>query len=53
MTVTGVPFSPYSDRRFHLTGSGSFSPFFFDWGGYYDNGLIDAAEWKANRFKLI
>ncbi|WP_198038469.1 hypothetical protein [Photobacterium angustum] len=37
----------------HITGSGSFSPFFFDWGGYYDEGLIDAAEWKANRFKLI
>ncbi|WP_318409140.1 hypothetical protein [Photobacterium leiognathi] len=34
-------------------GSGSFSPFFFDWGGYYNQGLIDAAEWKANRFRLI
>ncbi|WP_318476510.1 hypothetical protein [Photobacterium leiognathi] len=37
----------------HITGSGSFSPFFFDWGGYYNQGLIDAAEWKANRFRLI
>ncbi|WP_305406523.1 hypothetical protein [Photobacterium leiognathi] len=33
----------------HITGSGSFSPFFFDWGGYYNQGLID----KANRFRLI
>ncbi|CEO37617.1 metal-dependent hydrolase [Photobacterium kishitanii] len=82
MTVSGVPFSPYSDRRFHLfggrfrtgdpieyaisaavivicigvshlIGSSSFSPFFFDWAGYYDKGLIDGSEWKANRFKFI
>jgi inner membrane protein len=78
----GVPFSPYSDRRFHLfrgrfrtgdpieyaisagviiagiglnhlTGSNSFAPFFYDWGGLYNQGIIDGAEWKANRFRLI
>lgn len=82
MTVTGVPFSPYSDRRFHLfggrfrtgdpveyaiagavvlvcialshlTGGDGFAPFFYDWGGLYDSGLIDGKEWKANRFRLI
>ncbi len=82
MTVSGVPFSPYSDRRFHLfggrfrtgdpieyaiagavviaciglaslTGGSGFAPFFFDWAGYYDQGLIDAKEWKVNRFRLI
>lgn len=82
MTVSGVPFSPYSDRRFHLfggrfrtgdpieyaisaaiivicigishlIGESSFSPFFFDWAGYYDKGLIDGSEWKTNRFKFL
>lgn len=84
VTITGVPFSPLSDRRFHLFGgrlrtgsaaeyifvfcfsvvcfllanyihreSGGFLPFFFNWGEYYENGLIDAAEWKANRFKFF
>jgi inner membrane protein len=82
MTVTGVPFSPYSDRRFHLFGgrfrtgepleyaiaavvvamcmlvmninpSEGFAPFFYDWKGMYEQGVIDAHEWKTNRFKLI
>ncbi|EKO5187824.1 metal-dependent hydrolase [Vibrio vulnificus] len=82
MTVSGVPFSPYSDRRFHLfggrfrtgdpieyaisasvviaciavshiTGSQGFAPFFYDWSGMYERGLIDALEWKTNRFRLI
>lgn len=82
MTVSGVPFSPYSDRRFHLfggrfrtgdpieyaisagvvvvcialshlTGGYGFAPFFYDWGSMYQEGLIDALEWKANRFRLI
>lgn len=83
-TITGVPFSPLSDRRFHLFGgrlrtgsaaeymislgfsgaclfvaillnreSGQFLPFFYDWAGYYGDGLIDGAEWKKNRFKLF
>lgn len=82
MTVSGVPFSPYSDRRFHLfggrfrtgdpieyaiaagvviaciglshiTGGSGFAPFFYDWSGLYERGVIDAMEWKANRFRLI
>ncbi|MEZ9047661.1 metal-dependent hydrolase [Vibrio cyclitrophicus] len=82
MTVSGVPFSPYSDRRFHLfggrfrtgdpieyaisagvvvvcialshlTGGYGFAPFFYDWGGMYQEGVIDALEWKTNRFRLI
>lgn len=82
MTFSGVPFSPYSDRRFHLfggrfrtgdpveyaisavvvivcfgfvhfVGGSEFTPFFYDWNGLYESGVIDASEWKANRFKLI
>ena len=82
MTVSGVPFSPYSDRRFHLfggrfrtgdpaeyaisavvvigcifvthlTGSAGFAPFFYDWGGLYQQGVIDGFEWKKNRFRLL
>lgn len=84
VTVTGVPFSPLSDRRFHLFGgrlrtgsaveymivfcftvlcfaishfihrdTGGFLPFFYDWAKYYENGLIDGAEWKANRFRIF
>lgn len=85
LTVTGVPFSPMSDRRFHLFGgrirtgnpgeylvSGAivvvcalvviamrhyadtaYAPFFFDYPEYYNRGLIDASEWKANRFRFF
>lgn len=85
LTVSGVPFSPLSDRRFHLFGGrlrtgnpgeylvsgsiiivctlitlasrhyadGGFAPFFFDYADYYQRGLIDASEWKANRFRFF
>jgi inner membrane protein len=81
MTVSGVPFSPYSDRRFHLFGGrfrtgdpieyaisalivmisltlnamfgDSFAPYFYDWSGLYVEGIIDASEWKTNRFRLM
>ncbi|PSW10328.1 metal-dependent hydrolase [Photobacterium rosenbergii] len=82
MTVTGVPLSPYSDRRFHLFGGRfrtgdpieyaiaaavvviciglahltegvGFAPFFYDWGGLYQQGVIDGLEWKTNRFRFI
>ncbi|CAK2040363.1 inner membrane protein [Vibrio crassostreae] len=82
MTVSGGPFSPYSDRRFHLfggrfrtsdpieyaisagvvvvcialshlTGGHGLAPFFYDWGGMYQEGVIDGLEWKTNRFRLI
>ncbi len=84
-TVTGVPFSPLSDRRFHLFGgrirtgnpeeyliSGSvvivcaiiaiatrhyadvsYAPFFFDYPAYYQDGLVDAKEWRDHRFKFF
>ena len=33
--------------------SASFIPFFYNWGGLYEEGIIDANEWKTNRFKFI
>jgi len=30
-----------------------FFPFFYNWQGMYEEGLIDGAEWKANRLKFI
>ena len=83
MTVSGVPFSPHSDRRFHLFGgrlrtgeageygvawglvlvciclsqvlhtSSEWFPFFYNWGGMYQEGIVDGAEWKANRFRFF
>lgn len=85
LTVMGVPFAPYSDRRFHLfggrlrTGAGGeygvawgivgvclllavmvrphvnagWYPFFFDWGGLYEQGIADPKEWKENRFRFF
>lgn len=32
---------------------GGFSPFFFDWPQLYQEGLIDGAEWKKNRFRWL
>jgi inner membrane protein len=80
-TITGVPFSPLSDRRVHIFGgrirtgdnaeylvvlvvfmlcagfaivtrhyTNDFAPFFYDWGGYYQKGLVSGYEWKENRF---
>jgi inner membrane protein len=31
----------------------SFIPFFYDWKGHYDDGLIDGREWKDNRLKFF
>lgn len=83
MTVSGVPFAPHSDRRFHLFGgrlrtgesgeyavawgivavcavamqlvhtSGNWYPFFYDWPGLYEQGIIDGKEWKDNRFRFF
>ena len=36
-----------------LTGGQGFVPFFYDWSGLYQKGVIDALEWKVNRFRLI
>jgi len=82
MTVTGVPFGPHSDRRFHLFGgrfrtgepaeygiafgvvvvcavlvmmlsASGWYPFFYDWSGLYNSGVIDGAEWRVNRFRFF
>ena len=34
-------------------GEGGFSPFFYDWAGFYKSGIIDAKEWKENRFRWL
>jgi inner membrane protein len=31
----------------------TYAPFFFDWAGYYKDGLVSAAEWKTNRFRWL
>jgi inner membrane protein len=28
-------------------------PFFYNWGGLYEQGIVDGAEWKANRFRFF
>jgi hypothetical protein len=28
-------------------------PFFYDWTGLYERGIIDGSEWKANRFRFF
>lgn len=85
-TIAGVPFSPFSDRRFHLFGgrlrtgaTGEYIvaglivvtclsiaiiikpansghrwyPFFYDWQSKYEEGIIDAREWKEKRFNFL
>lgn len=40
--------------QMHRGGAGSdFAPYFFDWSGAYEDGKIDAYEWKQNRWKFI
>jgi inner membrane protein len=34
-------------------GNMGYAPFFWDWAGYYKEGLIDGSEWKTNRFKWL
>lgn len=85
-TIAGVPFSPFSDRRFHLfggrlrtgaageyivaglivitcfavaiiikpaNGGHGWYPFFYDWQSKYEEGMIDAKEWKEKRFNFL
>lgn len=33
--------------------AGGFIPFFFHWGEFYEQGVIDGFEWRANRFSFI
>ena len=35
------------------TSPGSFIPFFYHWGEFFDRGLIDGLEWRNNRFNVI
>ena len=32
---------------------GGFVPFFYDYAGMYDSGVIDAKEWRDNRFRFF
>lgn len=32
---------------------GGFTPFFYDWVGMYEAGIVDAKEWKENRFRFF
>jgi inner membrane protein len=38
---------------FNWQNTDEFVPFFYDWSGMYKEGLIDASEYKANRFRLF
>lgn len=37
----------------HFYKQNGFMPFFYNWGELYEEGLIDAYEWKKNRFNFI
>lgn len=41
------------DWLVHARLVGGFFPFFYDWHQLYQEGLINAAEWKANRFRWL
>lgn len=32
---------------------GGFTPFFYNYAGMYDEGTIDAKEWRDNRFRFF
>jgi len=83
LNVSGVPFAPWAENRFHLLGgkvrfgspveyiisfsililscfvvyhtkaTGSFTPFFINWSGLYDQGIIDASEWRFHRLNIF
>jgi inner membrane protein len=38
---------------FRMHAQSGFYPFFFDWAGLYEQGLVDAYEWKQNRFRFF
>lgn len=35
------------------TTAGGFIPFFYEWGGFFERGLVDGLEWRNNRFNMI
>jgi len=83
LSVSGVPFSPWSTNKFHLFGgrlrvgspaeyiismsvlvisclfiyntraSRDFSPFFYNYKEFYEEGLIDGHEWRLNRWRIF
>ncbi|TXH62516.1 MAG: metal-dependent hydrolase, partial [Thiothrix sp.] len=34
-------------------GGSGWYPFFYDWHGLYQSGVVDAKEWKDNRLKFF
>lgn len=50
--ISGIVVLVCSVIVWHKPDSG-FMPFFYDWPGYYERGLIDGKEWKNNRFKFM
>ncbi|MDY0137802.1 MAG: metal-dependent hydrolase [Thiomicrospira sp.] len=39
--------------QLHKDRSADFIPYFYDWSGAYERGILDAYEWKQNRWKFI
>jgi inner membrane protein len=37
----------------HSVNNSAFVPFFYNWGEMYHAGIIDASEYKANRFRIF
>jgi inner membrane protein len=35
------------------THGADFLPYFFNWEGLYEQGVIDGSEWRANRFHFL
>lgn len=35
------------------SGANGFLPFFYQWGKYYEQGVVDGAEWRARRWDFI
>lgn len=40
-------------QRADATQGGAFWPFFYNWPGLYERGLIDGHEWRTHRFNVI
>lgn len=52
--ITGVVVGVCAFLVWGRAGSaGGFIPFFYHWGDYYQQGLIDGLEWRGNRFNVI
>jgi inner membrane protein len=38
---------------YHTHGKQGFSPFFFNYKEFYEDGIIDGYEWRMNRFRIF